>query len=102
MRVEVPAGTAVVTQGDDGDELFVIEAGSVEVTQDGRLLLTQDAGSFFGEIALLYDTPRSATVTALTDTTLLSLHRDAFLGAVTGVSRSLAEDVATTRLTFRG
>lgn len=102
VRVEVPAGTAVVTQGDDGDELFVIEAGSVEVTQDGRLLRTQDAGSFFGEIALLYDTPRSATVTALTDTTLLALHRDAFLGAVTGVSRSLAEDVATTRLTFRG
>lgn len=101
-RSEVPAGTEIVTRGDDGDELYVIEAGTVEVTQDGRVLRTQGAGTFFGEIALLYDTPRSATVVALTDATLLALHRDDFLAAVTGVSRSLAEDVATTRLAFRG
>lgn len=101
-RTEVAGGTAVVTQGENGDELHVIESGLVEVTQDGRPLRTQDAGTFFGEIALLYDTPRSATVTALTDTVLLSLRREDFLAAVTGVSRSLAEDTAATRLAFRG
>ena len=100
-RVVVPAGRAVVTQGEIADRFFIIESGATEVTQDGSFLRTQGPGDFFGEIGLLHDIPRTATVTATEDTVLRALDRDRFLAAVTG-QRSMAEDVATTRLNFRG
>jgi len=102
VRRALPAATTIVAEGESGDELYIVESGRVEVTQGGRVLREQDAGTYFGEIALLRDTPRSATVTALTDTVLLAMRREEFLAAVTGVSRSLAEDTAATRLAFRG
>jgi MFS family permease len=86
-----PAGTVVVRQGDIGDRFYVIDRGSVEVSADGRVVATLGPGDFFGEIALLRDVPRTATVTALEETRLLTLERDQFLGAVTGYSWSLLE-----------
>ena len=94
------AGTAVVREGDVSDRFLVIVSGRVEVTQDGKHLRFEGPGEFFGEIGLLRDVPRTATVTAVEDTTLYSLARDDFLDAVRGVDESLAaaDDVVMRRL----
>lgn len=99
--VSVVAGTVVVSQGDHGDSFFLIQEGRVEVTQDGRLLREECPGEFFGEIALLHDVPRTATVTATTDAVLLVLDRDRFLEAMTGEGLRAARSVASTRLSHR-
>ena len=99
-RIVVPAGEPVVREGEVSDRFFVIESGSVEVTQAGRVLRVETAGDFFGEIGLLRDVPRTATVTATEDTVLLALDRSDFLEAVTGQqeARGAAEEVVSRRL----
>jgi predicted MFS family arabinose efflux permease len=94
------AGTAIVREGDVSDRFLVIVSGRVEVTQGGEHLRFEGPGEFFGEIGLLRDVARTATVTALEDTTLYSLARDDFLDAVNGVDESLAaaDDVVMRRL----
>ncbi len=95
-----PAGTAILSEGQSSDRFLVIVSGRVEVTQQGTHLRHEGPGEFFGEIGLLRDVPRTATVTALEDTTLLSLARDQFLGAVLGTDESFAaaDDVVVRRL----
>jgi CRP-like cAMP-binding protein len=75
----VPAGMAVITAGEPGAEFYAIASGDVEIVEYGR---TQGPGSGFGEIALLADVPRTATVRALTDLELWSLDRGSFVAAV--------------------
>jgi CRP-like cAMP-binding protein len=74
----------------------VIAAGEVSVSAGGRRLRELVAGGWFGELALLRDTPRSASVDALTDVSLWTLDRTSFLAAVAGSARSTqsAEDHA--------
>lgn len=98
--VSVPAGAAVFTQGDPGDRFFLIESGAAEVVCDGEVVRTLGPGDGFGEIALLRDLPRTATVIATAPLSLLALDRAVFLGAVTGHdrSRAAAEGVATARI----
>ncbi len=101
VRVEVPTGTVVMRVGDQADRFYVIESGEVEVTTaDGRVLRNEGPGDHFGEIGLLRDVPRTATITALEETVLLALSREEFLDAVTGQgeSRRLADDVISRRL----
>ncbi len=86
QSVSVLAGTAVVTAGEVGDQFFVIDDGAVEVEEDGG---RHGPGSAFGEIALLLDIPRQATVRAITDVRLWTISRPAFVAAV-----SAHEDVA--------
>src|ERR671919_3254778 len=65
--MEIPAGTALTKEGEIGHEFFVIVEGTTEVRRKGRNLGTRGAGDFIGEIALLEQVPRTATVTAKTD-----------------------------------
>jgi CRP-like cAMP-binding protein len=78
-----PKGSLILTQGDEGETLFLIRSGQVKVTvvaEDGRevILSVLGAGSFFGEMALIDDEPRSAHVFAMEDSVLLALRREDF------------------------
>ncbi|KGN37289.1 hypothetical protein N803_14895 [Knoellia subterranea KCTC 19937] len=81
---EVAAGETVFRQGDTGDEWFVIESGTVDVLGDGQVVTTLGPGEGFGEIALLRDTPRTATVVAREDLHLRALCADHFVPVVLG------------------
>jgi hypothetical protein len=83
-----PAGTEVIRQGDVGDRLYVIADGECDVTADGIAVTTLGRGDYFGEIALLYDVARTATVRTRGVTRLYALERDHFLAAVTGHLRA--------------
>jgi CRP-like cAMP-binding protein len=74
----------VIRQDDPGDHFYVIESGGFAVTVDGEPSGELGPGDFFGEIALLRDVPRTASVTAVTDGKLQALGRHEFLDAVTG------------------
>ena len=74
----------MITQGDAGDTFYAIADGRTRVLSSGRQVRTQDSGDWFGELALLRDAPRSATVTAITALTVIELDRAPFLLAVTG------------------
>lgn len=100
VPVEVPAGEDVIVQGEVGDRFYLIEGGHVDVFEDGAFRRTEGPGESFGEIALLHDVPRTATVRTKTDVSLLALDREQFLVAVTGHRRShqLAKTVVDERL----
>jgi CRP-like cAMP-binding protein len=86
QTVQVGAGDTIVRQGAPADKFFIIVDGEVEVVheQDGQMrrLATLTNGQFFGEMAILRDTPRMATVRAVGPTTLFAMERDAFRGLV--------------------
>ena len=87
--LSVSAGTRLVTEGEYSDGYFAIADGVVEVTCDGRRLRTLGRGEGFGEIGLIRNIERTATVTAVTDAVLLSVERGPFITAVTGHPDSL-------------
>jgi CRP/FNR family transcriptional regulator, cyclic AMP receptor protein len=66
-EANVPAGATVTAEGGPGDGFFVIDRGEAEVTIEGRRQATLAAGDYFGEIALMLGSSRTATVTASTD-----------------------------------
>ena len=99
VPVDVAAGDVVIRLGDVGDRFYVV--GSGELTIDaGTRRVSAGPGDSFGEIALLRDVPRTATVRADTDAQLFALERDDFLAVVTGntLARSEADAVAAARL----
>ena len=87
-HISVPAGQVVFHRGEPGDLFYVIGEGEVAVALHGGPQVTLGRGAYFGEIALLRDVPRTATVTALTEVELYALERDVFIAAVTGHSPS--------------
>jgi putative peptide zinc metalloprotease protein len=94
-RLEVPTGETIIRQGEAGEECYVLRSGRVEVLARGargdeRVLATLDAGSLFGEAALLTDGPRNATVRAIEPCTLLALRRTDLL-EVLGEDRQTRE-----------
>lgn len=100
VPIAVPAGAPIVTEGEYGDRFYMIDEGEADVVQAGRHLGTRGPGDYFGEIALIRDVPRTATVTARTAVELYALDREDFLAAVTGhaAGREAAEAVVEERL----
>jgi MFS family permease len=99
-EVRAPAEEEIVRQGEPGDRFYLIEDGTLDVYIDGTLVQSLEPRESFGEIALLRDVPRTATVKARTDVVLYALDRRHFLAAVTGFGPSLsaAEGVIGMRL----
>ena len=90
-ETSVTAGTAVVREGDPGDRFYVVADGVLEVEAGGRELGQLHRGDGFGEIALLRDVPRTATVTAITDSRLYALGKARFLASVGSHPRATRE-----------
>jgi predicted MFS family arabinose efflux permease len=82
--VPVPAGTVVVAQGEPGNSYYAVADGQLTVTRDGQLVGTLGRGDGFGEIALVREVPRQATVTAIGECLLFSLDKDPFIQALSG------------------
>jgi len=99
-RLDVPAGEVVIREGDEGDRFYIVESGRTTATHAGQVLSSQGPGDPFGEIALLRDVPRTATVTADQDSVLLYLDRDTFLAAVRGDDgvATRADDLVSRRI----
>jgi CRP-like cAMP-binding protein len=94
------AAERIVVEGQSGDDFYVIVSGDAQVTTSEKPPQLLQAGDSFGEIALLRDVPRTATVTAVSAVELLVIGRESFLSAVTGNpdSAATAHAVAAARL----
>jgi CRP-like cAMP-binding protein len=94
------AGERIIVEGEAGDRFYVIVDGGVEVSVNGAVRRQEGPGEYFGEIALLRDTTRTATVVATVAVTALTLEREEFLAAVGAHVRSSreVEAVAADRL----
>jgi predicted MFS family arabinose efflux permease len=88
--VTVPAGSVVIREGDPGDCYYAVAEGRLDVTRDGRAVQRVTRGDGFGEIALIRDVPRQATVTASTDGLLYRLRKELFVSTVTGHAAAAA------------
>ena len=75
---KVPAGAVIIKQGDPGDAFFMIASGKVSVWDHAKQITSRYEGEFFGESALVTDSPRSATVKAEKDTELYVLYKEDF------------------------
>ena len=96
-ELQVESGRVLMSQGDAGQEAFVIEEGAAEVVRDGQLLATVGPGSYVGELALIDAGPRSATVTATTPMRVLVIGTREFstlLDEVPGLARRVLVSTA--------
>jgi MFS family permease len=103
VPLSVSAGELVIRAGDVGDRFYIVGDGELDILAYGRHTTARET-DYFGEIALLREVPRTATVTALVDSNLYALQRNDFLAAVTGHSaaRAAGETVTAARLAGHG
>jgi CRP-like cAMP-binding protein/Zn-dependent protease len=85
--VNVAPGAVIIRQGEEGDAFYAVRSGRVDVLTDGRLIHTLGAGAHVGEIALLADVPRTATVVARTPVRVFRLDREGFQRVIAGAVR---------------
>ena len=104
-EIDLPAGRALITEGDTGREFFVLIAGTAEVVRGGKKVADLGPGDFFGEIALIAKTPRNATITTTSPVRALVITDRAFKQLLdhsptiaVGVLVALAERLAPTTL----
>jgi len=99
-RMTVPAGDTLIQAGDIGDAFYILESGSMEAIVSPTTIRMLEPGDSFGEIALLRDIPRTATVRATAPSVVLALEREAFVAAVSGrrEASAAAEEVIQGRL----
>jgi MFS family permease len=96
-RLHAEPGEVVVRAGDTGDRFYIVDSGELEIVNGAHS--SAGSGDFFGEIALLRDVPRTATVRAVAPSELFALDRDDFLSALThSAVRAAGETVAEARL----
>jgi CRP-like cAMP-binding protein len=103
-EVDVPAGKVIAHQGELGHEFFVIEEGTADVTRDGQRINQLSAGDFFGEMALLDEERRTATVTATSPMTLIVMTRSSFRAldqAQPSIHAAVHEAIEQRRATLR-
>ena len=103
-RRQCPAGNTVIKQGDPGDAFYMISTGKVEVYDKGKLVAARGPGEYFGESALVTDSPRSATVKTTVETELYVLYKDAFkkiLMANPGIAASIKTHMAKIKFDSR-
>lgn len=95
--LDFPAGKVLVREGEVGSEFYVIIEGEAEATRHGEVVASYGVGDFFGEIALVEDVPRNATVTATTPLRCFMLTRGRFLHVLDeypGVERKVMRALA--------
>jgi MFS family permease len=99
VPLTVEADQVVIRAGEVGDRFYIVGNGALDISADGAHTTAHEA-DYFGEIALLRDVPRTATVRALAETKLYALQREDFLAAVTGhqAAHAAADAVAKERL----
>ena len=95
LPLSVEAGELVIRAGETGDRFYIVGGGALDISAPGRQAAASE-GDYFGEIALLRDVPRTATVKALVDSKLYALQREDFLAAVTGHEAAHAAGKAVT------
>lgn len=84
VPVAATSGMAVITEGEPGDSYYAVAQGELAISRNGQFQQTISRGEGFGEIALIRDIPRQASVTAVTDVLLYALHKEMFVQTVTG------------------
>jgi MFS family permease len=99
-RLDTAAGEVLIREGDPGDRFYILAEGSVDITLRGERIAVRRGVDILGEIALLHDIPRTATVVATSPLVLYALDREPFLEAVTGHPqvRAIADAAIARRL----
>ena len=98
--LSVPASTVLIREGETGDRFYIVERGRFDVARAGRHVAQQGPGGFFGEMALLRNIPRQATVTATEDSVVHAFECRDFIAAVSGhtLSDRAADELIEERL----
>jgi CRP-like cAMP-binding protein len=93
--LDLKAGKVLARQGEIGREFLILLEGQVEVARDGKTIAVRGPGDFIGEIALLDNRPRTATVTARTDVVVEVLNRGEFASLLAEAPELSAQVMAT-------
>jgi CRP-like cAMP-binding protein len=93
--LDLKAGKVLARQGEIGREFLILLEGQVEVARDGKIIAVRGPGDFIGEIALLDNRPRTATVTARTDVVVEVLNRGEFASLLAEAPELSAQVMAT-------